>query len=413
MTRPVPRTRVIETRNLAVGYGPKVVLDHLNVHVDEGSFVSLLGPNGAGKTTFLRTLARLLPVIKGSVFIRGKELELYSASELARRLSVVLTNRVSPGLFTAFEFAALGRYPHTGFLGKLSDADRDVTRHCLKLVHAEDLAERRLDTLSDGERQKILVARALAQEPKIILLDEPTLHLDLKHRIELMAILQRLCRDEGISVVASLHDVDIAAKVSDQVGLIKGGTLIRWGAPEDVLQEDAVASLYDFNGASFNRRLGSIELKGGGGRQRVCVIAGMGSGAVLYRLLAKRGYVLSTGVLPSNDVDAYVAASLSAECVTNSPMEAISDEAFRKTKEHILEADFVIDAGFEVGSLNERNVELLRFAMEQNKPVYGRLPEGGVVPHRNGVSSRIPFYASEHELIEEVEAALARRRPEA
>ena len=223
MTSPSPITRVIETHDLAVGYGPKVVLEHLNVHVDQGSFVSLLGPNGAGKTTFLRTLAGLLRTIRGGVFIQGKDLGAYSPSELAKNLSVVLTDRVSASLFNAFDFTALGRYPHTGFLGRLSDSDREAVWNCLKLVHAEDLAERRLDTLSDGERQKILVARALAQDPKIILLDEPTIHLDLKHRIELMAILQRLCREQGISVVASMHDVDIAAKVSDQVGLIKGG----------------------------------------------------------------------------------------------------------------------------------------------------------------------------------------------
>ena len=134
----------------------------------------------------------------------------------------------------------------------------------------------------------------------------------------------------------------------------------------------------------------------------------MGSGAILYRLLAKRGFPFSTGVLPSNDVDAYVASSLGAECVLNPPMEAISDEAFRKMQELVRQAYCLIDAGFEVGALNGKNVELLAFAAEQNKPIYGRLPVGGVLPFRNEMGVRIPFYASERELIDEMEAACAR-----
>jgi iron complex transport system ATP-binding protein len=363
-------TNIIHINNLAVGYKKRTVLDVLNIRFGLGHFISLLGPNGAGKTTLLKTLARLLPPLKGSILIDGKMLQYFRQEELARILAAVLTEPVSPGLFSVFEFVSLGRYPHTGFLGKLKKEDERAVAASISQVNAGDLMHRQISTLSDGERQKVLLARALAQDPQVILLDEPTLHLDLKHRIEVMSILQRLCREKGITVVASLHDVDIASKVSDHVVLIKDGTIIAWGAPEEVLQEESVSSLYDFKGAKFNQWLGSIELEGNGNKGTAFVVGGIGSGAVLYRLLSKYGFSISTGILHANDLDCYVAKSIGAECVTEAPMEEIDTKNLSKATGLVQGADVVIDTGFPVGRLNRGNVQLLENALHQGKRVF-------------------------------------------
>lgn len=359
----------LSLRNLSVGYPEKVVLDGLNLDFLRGEFVALLGPNGAGKTTLLRTLAKLLPPRAGAVLIDDKGLDQFRQRDLARMLSVVLTGQTAPGLMDAFQFVSLGRYPHTGMLGSLKHRDIQVAEESLNLVHAGDLAHRRMKALSDGERQKIFIARALAQEPRIILLDEPTLHLDLKHRMEVMSILRRLCREKHITVVASLHDVDIAAKVADRVALVQQGRILGWGPPEEMLKEETVASLYGFDGAAFNPWLGSIELRCSGVGSSVFVVGGVGSSALLFRMLSRRGFCVSTGVLHANDLDAYVAESLSIPRAVEAPMKPVSDEAFRSALALMGGVDTVIDSGFSVEELNRRNLELIREALRLGKRV--------------------------------------------
>ena len=248
----IKKNPLLSTKNLCVGYGKKQILKAINLDFFSGEFISLLGPNGAGKTTLLRTLSRHLNLLDGSIFLNGRDLRQISSEDLAKSMSVVLTERVVPPLFKVYDFVAMGRYPHTAWTGKLSPEDDCVVMEALTLVRAEDFLFRDLSTLSDGERQKVLIARALAQEPSVILLDEPTMHLDLKHRMEVMSILQGLCRKKGILVVASLHDVDVAARVSDKVALVKDGSITAFGPPEDVLRGDIVSELYDFSNICFN-----------------------------------------------------------------------------------------------------------------------------------------------------------------
>lgn len=361
---------VLTCRNLVVGYKDTPVITDINLSFEAGQFITLLGPNGAGKTTLLRTLSRHLESLAGTIHINTRPLEELRQAELAKIMAVVLTDKITPPLFNVFQFVALGRYPHTDFLGRLTEKDREVVRHSLAAVHAENLSHREFASLSDGERQKVLVARALAQEPRILLLDEPTAHLDLKHRVEVMAILRNLCRNKGIIVIASLHDVDIAAKVSDRVALVKNGAIIDWGYPEEVLSSEAVANLYDFDSACFSHHLGSIELRGDGHRGKVFVVAGMGSGATIYRMLAKRGYAISTGVLQSNDLDCYVAGSLGADCVSQSPSDTMNKESLAQALAGLEECDLVIDAGSNSNGPYQSNLILLKKAVASGKPVF-------------------------------------------
>lgn len=376
---------VIECRNLAVGYKGKAVLSNINMGFEEGQFVALLGPNGAGKTTLLRTISNLLPAVSGSVQVMGKQLADTRASELARIMAVVLTSKVSPPLFSVFEFVSLGRYPHTGYLGRLSAKDCRIVQESLEAVNALDLIDRPFDNISDGERQKVLVARALAQEPQLLVLDEPTIHLDLKHRMEVMAILRDLCRAKGITVVASLHDVDVAAKVADKVVLVKKGEIADWGTTEKLLTGEVVSDLYQFEGVEFNRHLGSMELQGSNSCGKAFVVAGMGSGATLYRLLAKRGYAISTGIVHTNDLDFFVARSLGAECSSQQPMEGTDSDAMTVAMRYLEECDFVVDSGFDIGTLNQANLKLLQAAAAKGKRVFTlRMGDLGKLLVQNG-----------------------------
>ncbi len=361
---------ILSCQDLSVGYKNKTVLNNLSLTLEPGQFISLLGPNGAGKTTLLRTMSRHLKPLAGSIQIQGRQLEDMTAMEMAQSMAIVLTEKVSPPLFTVFEFVALGRYPHTNFLGRLNQTDYKIVQDVLASVHAKDLAQRFFADLSDGERQKALVARALAQEPKLLLLDEPTLHLDLKHRMEVMTILRNLCHSQGITVVASLHDVDVAAKVSDRVVLIKDGGMSAWGIPETVLTGKAVSDLYDFRDAQFSSHLGSIEFRGNGYRGRAFVVAGMGSGATIYRMLAKRGFSICTGVLFTNDVDYHVALSLGAECTIQTPMDPINGQALAQSLKLLDCCDLVIDCGFDICHFNQDNLEILRTALQKGQPVF-------------------------------------------
>ncbi|MCK5313115.1 MAG: ABC transporter ATP-binding protein, partial [Desulfobacteraceae bacterium] len=254
--------------------------------------------------------------------------------------------------------------------GNLNKEDDIVVLAALNLVRAQDLMFRDISTLSDGERQKVLIARALAQEPDIILLDEPTMHLDLKHRMEVMSILHDLCREKGICVVASLHDIEVAAKVSDRVALIKDDAIIAFGTPEDILRDDTVAKLYDFSNASFNRLLGNIEIRTKADKAKVFVIGGMGSASVLYRLLTKKGYEVATGVLLKNDIDYFVAKALGIQCIVQDELDIISMESIGQAFKIMEQCDFVIDAGFEAVHLNMANLELLTSAITLEKKIF-------------------------------------------
>jgi iron complex transport system ATP-binding protein len=194
--------------------------------------------------------------------------------------------------------------------------------------------------------------------------------------MEVTAILRDLCRKQGITVVASLHDVDLAAKVSDQVALVKNGTITAWGSPEAVLKRSTVADLYDFSGADFDHHLGGIELRGSGSAGRVFVAAGMGSGAIIYRLLAKRGFAISTGVLHENDLDYYVARSLGAKYTAQAPMATVNGNTLEETEKELDRCDLAIDCGFAVGPLNQGNLRLLDYAAAAGKTVLSLRPSG-------------------------------------
>jgi iron complex transport system ATP-binding protein len=361
---------MLRTNKLTVGYGKEIVVADIDVMLMKGQFVCLLGPNGSGKSTILKTIVRMLSPLGGAVYLDDKEIVRMSNQEMAKTTAVVLTEPVSAGLLTAYDVVMLGRHPYTGMLGKPTKRDSDIVIESLKIVNAENIAQRYFSELSDGEKQKTLLARALAQEPKLIVLDEPTSHLDARHRVEVMLILRQLSRESGVTVIASLHDIDLAMKACDVAILIKDKHVIACGMPEDVLTEGLVTELYGMGKAKFDTGLGGIELKNQQTGNKIFVVAGAGTGASVYRLLTKHGFYISTGILQENDMDYRIAQSLGTEIIRSQAYQNITRDSYHKALQTLDLCEQIIDSGFPVGITNQPNIELVAQALQSGKIVH-------------------------------------------
>ncbi len=254
---------ILQTRDLCIGYAPKrrprvEVAADIGVELLKGELVCLLGPNGAGKSTLMRTLAGLQKPLVGEVNLEGCDLHGLTESERARLLGLVLTERVDVGNLSAYALVALGRYPYTGWDGRLSHADEKVVRWAIDAVGARNLAGRSVGELSDGERQKVMIARALAQEPAVLLLDEPTAFLDLPRRVEVVQLLRRLAGDSDRAVLLSTHDLDLALRCADRLWLLPLDGPLQTGAPEDLVLSGAFQRA--FADVEFDPAIGSFQL---------------------------------------------------------------------------------------------------------------------------------------------------------
>jgi iron complex transport system ATP-binding protein len=262
---------VLQAHDLAIGYPqhgkipPNVVSTGIELELHRGELVCLLGPNGAGKSTFLRTMAAMQRPLAGKVFFDGADIHGISPRDLAKRLSVVLTERVNVGLLSVYALVSLGRHPYTDWAGRLTQRDHEVVWKSIEAVGAEDLAHRPISELSDGERQKVMVARALAQEPSVMILDEITAFLDLPRRVEIMRLLRRLAHEHGCAILLSSHDLELALRCADRIWLMPKGSegssaRIYTGAPEDLVLDGAFESVFASEGITFDRDAGHFKL---------------------------------------------------------------------------------------------------------------------------------------------------------
>ncbi|MEZ4663646.1 MAG: ABC transporter ATP-binding protein [Caldilineaceae bacterium] len=256
----------LSTHKLAVGYKTKgraavPLLGPLDIALHPGELTCLIGPNGAGKSTLMRTLAGMQPPLAGHVHLGEAPIEQIAARDLARRLAIVLTERVDVGNLSSYALVALGRHPYTDWRGHLSTHDETVVRNALITVGAAALAHRPVNELSDGERQKVMIARALAQEPQVLLLDEPTAFLDLPRRVEILQLLHRLAREQECAVLLSTHDLELALRLADRLWLLPTGGQLTVGLPEELALNGALAAAFRSEGVEFDSQLGSFKLQ--------------------------------------------------------------------------------------------------------------------------------------------------------
>lgn len=358
-----------ETHDLSVGYSGRPLIEKINLSIEKGRILTLIGPNGSGKSTILKTITKHLEKIAGVVTIENDNISKWSNKELAKRLSVMLTERIDPELMTCEQVVAMGRYPYTNHFGSLTPGDRQVVEESLHMVRAEELAERPFTDISDGQRQRIMLARAICQQPEIIVLDEPTSYLDIRHKIELLDILRKMAREKNVAVVMSLHEIDLAAKISDQIICVKGDRIRLFGTPEQVFTGERVKELYELESGSFNTLFGSVELMAPEGEPEIFVLAGAGKGIPIYRLLQKSKRAFSTGVLFENDVDLQVASALAAHVTVAPAFGTFGEREINEAKRWIDRARCVVDAGTPVGDQNRRSRELIQYARTEGKRV--------------------------------------------
>ena len=315
---------------LAAGYRKHIICENITFTVEPGRILTLIGPNGAGKSTILKTIAAQLPPLGGSVLLGEQVLHAMPESAVARELSLFLTSRLRTELMTCREVVETGRYPYTGRLGILSAHDRDVVQDAMQRTHTADLAERDFTCISDGQRQRVMLARAIAQEPSVLVLDEPTSYLDIRHKLELLSLVKQLVRERNVAVILSLHELELAERISDRLLCIRDGKIDRTGTPEEIFTGDYIRTLYGMERGSFNALYGVPELEAVPGAPEVFVIGGGGSGIPVYRRLQREGRPFAAGILPENDLDYPVAKALAAEVISVPAFSTITDADVEK-----------------------------------------------------------------------------------
>lgn len=352
---------------LSVGYNGKPLIHDICIDIEKGEIVTLIGPNGSGKSTILKSITRQLKILGGNVYFDDKDLFGIPLKKLSTKMAVVLTERMKPELMTCHDVVATGRYPYTGKLGILTTNDEKKVEEAMAAVHAGELGSRDFNAVSDGQRQRVLLARAICQEPDIIILDEPTSFLDVKHKLELLSILRKMAKEKGITVIMSLHEIDLAQKISDKIVCVKGDTISHYGIPEEIFREDIIKDLYEIDNGFFDPCFGSIELPRPEGEPQVFVLSACGTGIPVYRQLQKKNIPFAAGILYTNDIDYQLARLLAAEVITEEPFSEISDTAYEKAIEIIKKCRTVVNAGVSIGRCNRRMKELIKEAEKLGK----------------------------------------------
>lgn len=255
----------IKIQNLSIGYvgknDVKVVAKNITATIFSGELTCLLGANGVGKSTLLRTLSAFQPKLDGEIFIEGKEISEFNDKQLSHVISVVLTEKPDIRNMTVDELVGLGRSPYTGFWGTLSKEDKEVVNHAIYLVGIDNLQGRMIQTLSDGERQKVMIAKALAQETPVIYLDEPTAFLDYPSKVEMMQLLFKLSRETDKTIFLSTHDLELALQIADKLWLMDKQQGVRIGAPEDLSLDGSLGSYFARKGIVFDLETGLFRVE--------------------------------------------------------------------------------------------------------------------------------------------------------
>jgi len=389
-------------KGLTVGYQKIPLIRDIEFHMEPGEILTLIGPNGGGKSTILKSITRQLESLAGTVYIGEKEIHAIDYKELAKQMAVVLTERAQPEMMSCHDVVALGRYPYTGRLGLLKEEDERIVRESMVRVHVEELMDRDYMTISDGQKQRVMLARAICQQPEIIVLDEPTSYLDIRHKVELLTILRSMARENHTTIIMSLHEIDLAQKISDRILCVKGEVCSHYGTPEEIFRNEIIYDLYEISEDTYNLNFGSIEIPKWEGRNREdndperdeqrrndpagdyeqketddkrveetgvdeFVISSAGSGIETYRKLSRMGIPYAAGILYENDIDFQVASALAKHVVTEKAFEPISDRALQEAKLLIDECKRVRICDPVIGSQNDRLQELIDYAREQGK----------------------------------------------
>lgn len=356
-------------QHLAVGYQGTPVIEDISFGIKKGEILTIIGANGAGKSTILKSIAGQLAPIAGTAFLGGKELSELGRDSLAKEIAVVFTERLHTEMMSCEDVVATGRYPYTGKFGILTQEDYRAVEEAMALVQVEELRDRDFTKISDGQRQRVLLARAIAQQSEVLLLDEPTSYLDIKYKLEFLSALQQMARRKNLSVIMSLHELDLAERISDKILSVGNHCVEKFGTPEEIFVPGYIGNLFHMTAGNFDENSGNLELEPPVGEPEVFVIAGGGSGKAVYRRLQRAGIPFATGILYENDMDYPVGKALAAAVIAEEPFEKITADRVEKAKKQMDTCEKVICCRDSFGAWDRENQSLLEYAKKNGKTV--------------------------------------------
>ncbi len=356
----------VKTANLDAAYGAKKVLEDITFSARKGEFLGLIGPNGSGKTTLLKVLSRIIAPEAGAVYLDGRDLETFAFRELAQNLAVV-PQEIAIGFdYTVRDVVMMGRHPYIDRFGSENENDLRLCNQAMDLTRVRAFADASVNEISGGEKQRVIIARALAQEPRILLLDEATSNLDINNRIEILNLIKGLTGT--ITVLSVFHDLNLAAYYCDRLVLLKDRKIYAIGTPAEVLTAENIKALYTIEALVKNHPLTNKpyvlpvyeQMRHGEARRSVHIICGGGAGSDIMRLLHGRGFRLSTGVLNIFDSDYATATELGVPCVTEAPFSRISEQALAHLNRSLERADSIVVTAMPIGEGNVDNIRILQ-----------------------------------------------------
>lgn len=357
------------TKQLSVGYGKRVLINDVTLSIEGGQILCLIGPNGAGKSTILKTITRQLKDLGGDVLLVGKDMKEMSVNEVAKTLSMVMTDRLHPELMTCREVVATGRYPYTGTLGILSEEDWAKVDEAMALVHADETRDMDFMQISDGQKQRVMLARALCQEPKVLVLDEPTSFLDMRFKLEILENISKLVRTRNIAVIMSVHELELAEKIADTIACVDGDKVSMVGRPREVFQGDYIQSLYGLKPECFDPLTGHIFFEGSKNTPKVFVISGGGSGIHAFSELQRREIPFAAGILGKEDMEYRFAVAGASQVLAKEWFSPCEEKLIEEGKALIDTCDACVCVVEHWGPLNDYNRILLEYARDKHKLV--------------------------------------------
>jgi len=359
-------------------YGSVKVLENMRFSVKERDFVGVLGPNGSGKTTLLRSISRTLKPHRGAILLNDVDVYTLKSVEAAKQMAVVPQDSVTAFNFTALDIVLMGRNPHLSRFQMESQKDIAIARSAMELTNTRHLSERPVNELSGGERQRVIIARALAQQPKVLLLDEPTVHLDINNQLEIMDLLKELCTKKRLIVLAVFHDFNLAARYCDSAILLNDGKIISVGDLNAVLtsksirkafQVDTVVKKHPITNSLYIIPI-SMPKPSSPRKLSVHLICGAGTGTTLMKILAQEGYNVTAGVLNVLDTDYETAQLLKIPVTSEAPFSPITKETHNANLEMMRKASAVVITAVPFGYANLRNLEAAKETLQRGIPTY-------------------------------------------
>ncbi len=371
-------TIAVELKNIIFGYDKRKIVNDISLNIEAGSFTSIIGPNGSGKSTLLKIISSLISPDNGVVRFGGIDIRTMSQLDIARKVAVVPQENNIEYRFTVQDIVMMGRYPHLGRFQTESISDYKLVGNALEMTNTLHLKDRYINELSGGEKQRVIIARALAQQPKIILLDEPTSYLDIQHQVEVLELLERLNKEEGLTVIAILHDINLAARFSSNMILLKDGVIIGKGSPKEVIISENLKNAYEidmiisknpYSNSPYVIPLSKVGRGKINKEEKIHVICGGGTGTDLIQKLTAEGYKVTTGVLNIGDSDWEFSQIYDIETIEEAPFTNISDSSYKSNISIIDESGIVILTSIHIGPGNLKNLEAFNYALSIGKRV--------------------------------------------